>query len=115
MVNICPEKEQNLDILYTKYWAAAISALIGICVLLHWMQVMMRHMFSTTSIQIQMAKYHKPLTRISRGFVFWKTVLLPSRFLLAMAYIAINLVIMFTNLDWSLPNIEQVYGMRCGW
>jgi ATP/ADP translocase len=115
MVNICPKKEQDLDILYTKYWAAAISGLIGVCIIVHWMQIMMRHMFSTTSIQIQMAKYHKPLTRLSRGFIVWRQTFLPSRFLLAIAYIVINLVIMFTNLDWSAADIEQIYGMRCGW
>lgn len=111
MVNICPIPAQDLDVQYTKYWTAGICGLIGVCVVVHWMSVIMRH----TSLQFSMASVHKPLTRFSRGFRLMRVTFLPGRFFLAIAYIAINLVIMFTNIDWKAANAQQVYAMRCGW
>lgn len=96
-----------------KYFGIAIGSLVALFALSHWTRWLASKYVPCSSTLARMsAAIIRPIRRTAKGIVVGGVLVLPGRIALALLYLAINVVLTFTNVDWSQ---QTLFAKRLGW
>ncbi|TKA83980.1 hypothetical protein B0A55_00255 [Friedmanniomyces simplex] len=96
-----------------KHFGIAIGALAGLFILAHWTQKLAPRVTNRSrSCDRLYTATIRPFRRAAAGAAVGGVLVLPGRMLLASAYFAINIVLTFTNVNWTS---QTLFAKRLGW
>lgn len=104
----------RVNIKFAQYYAAGIVGLIALFMIVHWAHIIF---IKTTARSNAIGRAFKlvstPSRRVLKGYAAGTFLILPGRLLLALAYLGINLAIMFPQLSFTYNAV--FLAKRCGW
>ncbi|EMC92507.1 hypothetical protein BAUCODRAFT_294002 [Baudoinia panamericana UAMH 10762] len=96
-----------------KHFGIGIGTIVGAFVFVYWGQRLWDRVSGRKGGIVRAVSYvARPLRRIASGVPVGGFLILPGRILLALVYLALNIALTFTNVDWSQ---RTFFGKRLGW
>lgn len=96
-----------------KYFGIAIGGLIAMFTISHWVEKFSTdHLPRSSGLARSAAVVTRPFRRIAKGVALGGFLILPGRIALAVLYLAINALLTFTNVNWSMSTL---FAKRLGW
>lgn len=99
---------------FARYYAAGVVSLIALFTIIHWThKISIRHTAKSNAVGRAFKLVSTPYRRVLKGYVAGSFVVLPGRLVLALTYFAINVALMFPQLNFSYD--ATFLAKRCGW